>query len=75
MISALKEVDYTDVAASVPVVLMLLFMMTTSSIGTGIGIGLISYSIIKIFLGKAKDVSVITIVLSLLFLGKFFIIF
>lgn len=75
MISALKEVDYEDVAASVPVVLMLIFMMLTGSIGNGIGIGLIAYSIIKIFIGKAKDVSIITIILSLLFLGKFFIVF
>ena len=75
MISALKEVDYEDVAASVPVVLMLVFMMLTGSIGNGIGIGLIAYSVIKIFIGKAKDVSIITIILSLLFLGKFFIAF
>ena len=75
MMSALKEVDYSDLSASVPVVLMLIFMMVTSGIGTGIGIGLISYSIIKVFIGKAKEVSVLTIVLSVLFLCKFFIIF
>ncbi len=75
MISALKEVDYTDVAASVPVVLMLVLMMVTGSIGNGIGMGLISYSVVKVTTGKAKDVSIITIILSLLFLGKFFITF
>lgn len=73
MVSSLKEVDYSDLSASVPVVLMLLFMMVTGGIGNGIGIGLISYSIIKIFIGKAKDVSVLTIILSILFIGKFFI--
>lgn len=75
MMSALKEVDYSDLSASVPVVLMLIFMMITSGIGNGIGIGLISYSIIKVFTGKAKDVSILTMVLSLLFIGKFFLIF
>lgn len=75
MIGALKEVDYTDFSSSVSVVLMLIFMMVTSGIGNGIGIGLISYSIIKVFTGKAKDVSLLTIILSLLFLGKFFIAF
>jgi AGZA family xanthine/uracil permease-like MFS transporter len=75
MISSLKEVDYSDLASSVPVVLMLVFMMITSGIGNGIGIGLISYSIIKIFTGKGKEVSVLTIVLSVLFIGKFFIAF
>lgn len=75
MISALKEVDYTDFSASVPVVLMLLFMMVTGGIGNGIGIGLISYSVIKLLSGKVKEVSILTMILSLLFIGKFFIIF
>lgn len=75
MIGALKEVDYNDLSASVSVVLMLLFMMVTGGIGNGIGIGLISYTIIKVFSGKAKEVSILTVVLSLLFIGKFFIIF
>ena len=75
MISALKEVDYSDVSASVSVVLMLLFMMVTGGIGNGIGIGLIAYSIVKICTGRAKEVSVLTLVLSVLFIGKFFIAF
>lgn len=75
MISALKEVDYTDVAASVSVVLMLIFMMVTGGIGNGIGIGLISYSVIKACTGKFKDVSVLTLILAVLFVGKFFIAF
>lgn len=75
MISSLKSVDYDDLAQSVPVVLMLAFMMITSSIGNGIGIGLITYSIIKICTGKIKEVSLVTIILSLLFIGKFFIIY
>lgn len=75
MMSALKEVDYSDMSSSVSIVLMLIFMMVTSGIGNGIGIGLIAYSVIKVFTGKAKEVSVLTIVLSLLFIGKFFIIF
>ncbi|MBR6789453.1 MAG: NCS2 family permease [Oscillospiraceae bacterium] len=75
MMGSLKDVDYTDFSQSVPVALLLIFMMVTSGVGTGIGIGLIAYSIIKICTGKAKEVSPLTIVLSLLFIGKFFIIF
>lgn len=75
MVSSLKEVDYSDLSASVPLVLMLLFMMVTGGIGNGIGIGLISYSVIKLLSGRAKEVSVLTIILSVLFLGKFFIAF
>ncbi len=73
MMSSLKEVDYQDFSSSVPVVLMLIFMMVTSGIGNGIGIGLIAYSVIKLLSGKAKEVSALTIVLALLFAAKFFL--
>lgn len=75
MMSSLKEVDYTDYTQSVPVVLLLIFMIGTSGIGNGIGIGLIAYSILKICTGKIKDVSILTIILSILFICKFFIVF
>ena len=73
MISSLKELDYTDAANTVPVVTMLIAMPVTSSIGSGIGLGLILYSLIKICRGQRKDVSWLTMVLSVLFLCKFFI--
>lgn len=75
MMGSLKEIDYSDYAQVVPVALLLIFMIGTSGIGNGIGIGLISYSIIKICTGKFKDVTALTLVLSLLFIGKFFITF
>lgn len=75
MISSLKEVDYSDVAQSVPVVLMLVFMMVTGGIGNGIGIGLIAYTAIKLCTGRVKEISWITVLLSVLFLGKFFLVF
>ncbi len=75
MISSMKFVDYDDLAESVPVVLLVIFMILTSSIGNGIGIGLIAYSLIKILTGKIKDVSWLTVVLSILFIGKFFIMY
>ena len=48
-------------------------MMITGGIGNGIGIGLIAYTIIKLFTGNRKDISLLTIILALLFLGKFFL--
>lgn len=75
MMSSLKEVDYSDVSQSIPVVLLLIFMLGTSGIGNGIGIGLIAYSLIKLLTGKGKEVSILTYVLAILFIGKFFITF
>ena len=42
------------------------------SIGHAIGLGLTSYTVVKLLSGKAKDVSVLTYVISVLFLIKFF---
>lgn len=50
-------------------------MTITGSVGNGIGIGLISYSLIKLFTGRGKEVSVLTYVLAVLFIAKFFITF
>ena len=53
---------------------MMISMPISGSIGHAIGLGLITYTVIKVFTGKAKDVSVLTYVLSLIFLLKFFIV-
>lgn len=74
MITGLKNVHFDDMSEVVPVALMLIAMPISSSIGHAIGIGLISYTVIKLFTGKAKDVSVLTYVLSLIFLIKFFLV-
>lgn len=73
MITGLKNINFDDISQSVPVALMLIAMPVSGSIGHAIGIGLIAYTVIKLFTGKAKDVSVLTMVLSLIFLVKFFL--
>ena len=73
MLQGLKNVDFEDMDQMVPVSLMLIGMPISGSIGHAIGIGLISYTIIKVFGGKAKEVSVLTYAISLLFLVKFFL--
>lgn len=74
MVAGLKNVDFDDICQSLPVALMMIAMPISGSIGHAIGLGLITYTVIKIFTGKAKDVSVLTYVLSLIFLLKFFIV-
>ena len=73
MLQGLKNVDFGDLDQMVPVCMMLLAMPVSGSIGHGIGLGLISYTIIKVFSGKFKDVSVLTYIISALFLVKFFL--
>ncbi len=74
MVAGLKKVDFDDICQSLPVALMMIAMPISGSIGHAIGLGLITYTVIKVFTGKAKDVSVLTYVLSLIFLLKFFIV-
>lgn len=74
MLSGLKNVNFEDKAQVVPVALMLIAMPVSGSIGHAIGIGLITYTVLKVFTGKAKDVSVLTYVISALFLIKFFLV-
>ena len=74
MISGLKKINFDDMTQTVPVALMLISMPISGSIGHGIGLGLIAYTVIKLFTGKAKEVSVLTYIISIIFLIKFFLV-
>ena len=74
MLQGLKEIDFRDMEQMVPVGLMLIGMPVSGSIGHAIGIGLISYTVMKVFGGKAREVSILTYAISVLFLVKFFLI-
>ena len=73
MMTGLKKVDFDDLSVAVPVALMMIAMPISGSIGHAIGIGMISYTVIKVCTGKAKEVSALTYVISLIFLIKFFL--
>ncbi|MDO4522376.1 MAG: NCS2 family permease [Eubacteriales bacterium] len=74
MLGGLKNIDFTQIDQVLPLALMLIAMPISGSIGHGIGLGLISYSVLKVFTGKAKDVSALTYIISLIFLVKFFLV-
>ncbi len=73
MLMGLKNINWDDVDTVAPVAIMLIAMPVSGSIGHAIGLGLIAYTFIKVLSGKAKDVSVLTYVISALFLVKFFL--
>ena len=52
---------------------MLLAMPISGSIGHAIGLALISYTLLKVFTGKFREVSILTYILSVIFLIKFFV--
>lgn len=73
MVAGLKNINFDDIDQTLPVALMLIAMPVSGSIGHAIGLGLIAYTVVKVFTGKAKEVKVLTYILSLLFLVKFFL--
>ena len=73
MLCNLKKVDFEKIEEGLPVALMLIAMPISGSIGHGIGLGLITYTVVSVLKGKAKDVPVLTYIISLIFLVKFFL--
>ena len=73
MLGNLKNIDFGDMTQLLPVCIMLLAMPVSGSIGHGIGLALITYTVMKLVTGKAKDVSILTYILSIIFLIKFFL--
>jgi len=73
MLGNLKHINFGDMTQLLPVCIMLLAMPVSGSIGHGIGLALITYTIMKLCTGKAKEVSILTYILSLIFIVKFFL--
>ncbi len=71
MMSSVKNIDWTSPAKALPAFLTIAVMAFGFSISFGIGVGLISCVIIKICTGKIKEVSVVTWVITILFIAMF----
>ncbi len=74
MLAGLNKIDWSDISQMAPVSLMLIAMPISGSIGHGIGLGMISFTAIKVMTGKGKEVSLLTYIISALFLVKFFLV-
>jgi len=71
MLGGVKDVDFSDMTNSLPAFLTMAMMPFTYSIANGIAFGLISYCILKIFTGKFKDLSWITIGVAVVFIARY----
>lgn len=74
MMGSLKAIDWDDFAVAAPAFLTMAIMAFGYSIADGIALGFISYSVIKIFTGKAKEVHPLLYIFSVLFIVRFFIV-
>ncbi|MEG2158777.1 MAG: NCS2 family permease, partial [Clostridia bacterium] len=71
MMNGVKEIDWTSPDIALPAFLTVAMMSFTYNISFGIGFGILSYLLIKLFTGKIKDIKVGTVVVALLFLAMF----
>ena len=66
-----RAIDFRNLEDALPVVLTMLVMPLTFSITNGIGAGFVSYVLIKLASGKARDVHPALYVVAFLFLIYF----
>ena len=73
MITAFLKIDFTDYTEAIPSFLCLIAMPFMYSISEGISMGIISYVLINLICGKAKEkkISVLMYVLAVLFVLKY----
>lgn len=70
MTSGLATIDWDDLTVAAPVVVAALAMPLTFSIANGIAFGFISWTAIKLFSGRWKDLNSAMWILSILFIIK-----
>lgn len=71
MMSIISKIDFKDFEIGIPAFLTIIIMPFTYNISYGIGFGFISYTLIKLFRGKFKQVHPLMIVSSILFAVAF----
>jgi AGZA family xanthine/uracil permease-like MFS transporter len=73
MIRSVTEIDFTDPTEGIPAFLTIVMMPFAYSIAEGIVYGILSFVILKMVTAKYKEISVVTWILFVVFLFKFFI--
>ncbi|MDS1029895.1 NCS2 family permease [Bacillota bacterium LX-D] len=71
MLGEIANVKFEDFTEIFPAFLTIIMMPLTYSIATGLAFGFISYTLIKLFTGKAKEVSIMMYIISIAFLINF----
>ncbi|PLT35003.1 NCS2 family permease [Bacillus sp. V5-8f] len=71
MLQNIKHLDFDDLSESIPAIMVIAMIPFTYSIADGMAIGFILYPVLKLMLGKGKQVSVVLYIISALFLAYF----
>jgi AGZA family xanthine/uracil permease-like MFS transporter len=71
MTEAIARVQWSEFTEAIPAFVTLLATPLTFSIATGLSLGLISYTLVKVAAGKFREVSVLIWILTALFILRF----
>jgi len=71
MCGSVAKVRWEDFSEAVPAFLTLVCTPLTFSIATGLSLGMLSFTFIKVFTGKYREISPLIWVLSVLFLLRY----
>ena len=71
MARALVDIDWPEITESAPAVITAIAIPLTFSIADGIGIGFLTYVVVKLLAGRFRDCSPALIAVALLFAAKF----
>ena len=71
MMSSINTIDFKDPTEGLPAFLTIIAMPLFYSIGDGIALGVIAYTVLKVVTGKFKDVSLLIILLCVVFIVRF----
>jgi len=71
MLSAIRGVDFSDPTEAIPAFMVLVTIPFTYSIADGIGMGFISYAVVKTLSGKYKEVHPLLYILAGVFVLYF----
>jgi adenine/guanine/hypoxanthine permease len=71
MMSPILKINFDNITEAIPAFLTIIMMPLTYSIAEGIVFGMLSYVLLKLLSGKAKDLTLVMIILAVLFILKF----
>lgn len=74
MMEPVTKIDFSDYLEGIPAFFAIVMMPFAYSIAEGIVFGVIAYTVLRLLTGRAKDVSVVMWILTLLFVIRFFVI-
>ena len=71
MTQSISHIEWSDLSEAIPSFITMIATPLTFSIATGLSLGLISYTVVKIAIGKFRDITILIWILTALFILRY----